>query len=67
MTDPQKYAFANASGGFNSPSFPSMSVFAIHDQFVALGWVMFIATDPGQMAWLVQGYYTVGRDMVKGY
>ena len=67
MSNHQKYAMINASAGWNHASFPVAAVFATHDQFVAIGWIDWVAADPGQISWLVQGYYTVGRDMVKGY
>jgi len=67
MTPQQTHGLINASAGYNSPSFPVPGLFATHDQFVALGWLETPSVDPGQIAWLVQGYYTVGCDMVKGY
>ena len=64
ISDAKKQHMINAAGGWNSPNFP---IYAAYDQWVALGWVEWEAADPGQISWLVQGYYTVGRDMVKGY
>ena len=64
IIDGKKQDMINASAGWNSPSFPPGSAY---DQWVALGWVEWEAADPGQIGWFVQGYYTVGQDMVKGY
>jgi len=65
MTSQRKYAVINI--GWNSPSFPAPGAFDTNEKWVALGFIAYLAADPGQISWLVQGYYTVGRDMVKGY
>ena len=67
MTPEQRVALITATGGYNSPSAWAPGGFAARDQWVALGWFMPVVESPQQIAWLVQGYYTVGRDMVKGY
>jgi len=67
MSIERQYAIINAAGGWTSPGHLPYETMLIHDQFVALGWIQWIAADPGQIGWFVQGYYTVGRDMVKGY
>lgn len=67
MTKFQKYAFIVGAAGHNAPNFPPL---AVYDKWVALGWIQWVAgdlADTGQLSWLVQGYYTVGRDMVRGY
>jgi len=67
MTTIRQFAITNASAGWNSPSWPNTGTLTEEDQWIALGWIQWIAADPGQIGWFVQGYYTVGRDMVKGY
>lgn len=67
MSAAQNYAFVNASAGWNGTGYPPTGAIIVQDQWVAIGWIEWLDADPETIAWLVQGYYTVGRDMVKGY